>query len=161
MNLLKAKIEDIEEVEIPDGPIVNPNERDLQISVQSLEQVSIRLGNMLYIKNQLFENKPFYMSVLQSEENFRAFIKEIDSNKQVVINKIAIQFWELVMYSLFFKYLYYDYNMTTSPHNIRQIKTDILKVFQLADEFLPKEDSKEVIKDIMKFAINGKFIPNY
>lgn len=134
---------------------MNPSERDLQISVQSLEQVSIRLGNMLYIKNQLHENKEFYMSVLQSEKNFKDFIKEINSNKQVVINKIAIQFWELVMYSLFFKYLYYDYNMTTSPHNIRQIKNDILKVYNLADEFLPQEDTKEVIKEIMKLALNG------
>ena len=157
-KFLDCSLEDIEQFTITEGPPNNPSERDLQIAVQSLEQVTVRLANLNYLITQLKDPsmKQLYRTVITDEKDLKKIIKKAERSKKVVLQKIALQFWDLIMFGLFLKYLYFDYGLKAFPNTIVNSKSDVLKVMSLAEDMVPGEDAKEVIKELMKYTLNGK-----
>jgi hypothetical protein len=140
---------------IMEGSLENPTEKEIQISVQSLEQISVRLGSLNYIDKHLSDQRMYYKSVL-NDQNIKSLKNEIRECKHIVVQKIGIQFWTLAMHSLFLKYLYFDYGIVNSPNSIMKSSADIKKVMSLAENFLPEKEAKMVIKDMMKYLLIGK-----
>lgn len=73
--LLRATAQSINtQVFIPPGPVQYPSSSDVKNSVESLEKISTRLSNLLFIRQSLNSNRERYQTILSSESGLNGLI---------------------------------------------------------------------------------------